>query len=135
MGPARLPVLLLRRSVEPMIPAEAVEVAARAMNPAAWGPQVWTFQAHGETPTEARNRVQQEALQQARAALEAAAPHMLEDKRGDGDYRPGWDDRKTLSSLWQKHAPLPDEGLSERVYEALIAVATWGYQQRKDEEL
>ena len=60
-----------------MIPAEAVEAAARAMNPRAWGPQVWTFQAHGEAPTEARNRVQQEALQQARAALEAAAPHML----------------------------------------------------------
>lgn len=97
-----------------MIPAEAVEAAAKAI----WqGP----LNTHRE--------------QVMRAALEAAAPHMREDKRGDGDYRPGWDDRKTLSSLWQEHAPLPDEGLSERVYEALIAVATWGYQQRKDEEL
>jgi hypothetical protein len=58
------------------IPAIAIEAAARAMNPAVWGPQIWTFQAHGETPTEARNRVQQEALQQARAALEAAAPYV-----------------------------------------------------------
>lgn len=58
------------------IPAIAIEAAARAINPAVWGPQVWTFQAHGETPTEARNRVQQEALQQARAVLEAAAPYV-----------------------------------------------------------
>ena len=54
---------------------------------------------------------------------------------GEGDYLPGWDDRKTLAALWQEHAPLPAEGLSEAVYDALIAVATWGYQQRKDEEL
>jgi hypothetical protein len=102
-----------------VIPAEAVEAALRALLP-------------GTEP---------EALKggfwwgNVETILEAAAPHMLEDKRGDGDYRPGWDDRKTLSSLWQEHAPLPDEGLSERVYEALIAVATWGYQQRMDEEL
>lgn len=67
-----------------------------------------------------------------RRALEAAAPYM---HRGDGDYRPGWDDRKKLSGVWQEHAPLPAEGLSERVYEALIEVAAWGYQQRMDEEV
>lgn len=54
---------------------------------------------------------------------------------GDGDYMPGWDDRKTLASLWQQYAPLPADGLSEAVYEALIAVAAWGYQQRRDEAL
>ena len=54
--------------------------------------------------------------------------------RGEFDYLPGWDDRKTLADVWQEHAPLPDEGLSERVYDALIAVAKWGYQQRADEE-
>ncbi len=37
----------------------------------------------------------------------------------------GWDDRKTLSDLWQDHAPLPEEGLTERVYEALLAVARY----------
>lgn len=94
-----------------MIPVEAVEAARKV-----------AFERYGTKPDAAYLRT----------ILEAAAPHML---RGDGDYRPGWDDRKTLSSLWQEHAPLPDEGLSERVYEALIAVATWGYQQRKDEEL
>ena len=105
-----------------MIPAGAVTAAAKA-----WvGEHVWRDSEEAHQGTYMRN---------ARVILEAAAPHMREDKRGDGDYRPGWDDRKTLSSLWQEHAPLPDEGLSERVYEALIAVATWGYQQRKDEEL
>lgn len=57
----------------------------------------------------------------------------MSENRGAGDYLPGWDDRKTLASLWQEHAPLPQEGLTERVYDALIAVATWGYQQRSDE--
>lgn len=108
-----------------MIPAEAVEAAAKAM---ADVDPLWPDGAWETMPDELR----EQALGMAGVALEAAAPHML---RGDGDYRPGWDDRKTLSSLWQEHAPLPDEGLSERVYEALIAVATWGYQQRKDEEL
>ena len=72
------------------------------------------------------------------ATLEAAAPHMLAPgtpERGEGDYLPGWDYRKTLASLWQEHAMLPVGGLSERVYEALIAVATWGYEQRKAEDL
>ena len=32
------------------------------------------------------------------------------------------------------YARLPEAGLSEAVYEALIAVACWGYQQRADEE-
>jgi len=59
------------------IPDAAVEAAARAMAPAAWGPSVWQFRAHGETSHEARDRVQQESLRDARAALEAAAPHML----------------------------------------------------------
>ena len=52
---------------------------------------------------------------------------------GEGDYLPGWDDRKTLASLWQDHCPLPEEGLTERVYDALIAVAKWGYEQRAAE--
>jgi len=71
-------------------------------------------------------------------AVEAAAPHLMADskpKLGEGDYMPGWDDRKTLAELWQQHAPLPEGGLREGTYDALIAVATWGYQQRKDEEL
>lgn len=55
---------------------EAVEAAARAMSPAAWGPQVWQFAAHGETPTAARNRVQKESLEAARNAIEAAAPYL-----------------------------------------------------------
>lgn len=54
--------------------------------------------------------------------------------RGEFDYLPSWDDRKTLADVWQAHAPLPHEGLSEAVYDALIAVATWGYKQRADEE-
>jgi hypothetical protein len=37
----------------------------------------------------------------------------------------GWDNRKTLAHLWQQHAPLPAEGLSENVYSALIAVANY----------
>lgn len=54
--------------------------------------------------------------------------------QGEGDYLPGWDDRKKLSAIWQERAPLPAEGLTERVYEALIAVAMWGYEQRATEE-
>lgn len=111
-----------------MIPAEAVEAAARGLARHKWPTAIGVWESFGQG-------MQDDFRDQARAALEAAAPHMREDKRGDGDYRPGWDDRKTLSSLWQEHAPLPDEGLSERVYEALIEVAAWGYQQRKDEEL
>ncbi len=45
----------------------------------------------------------------------------------DGWGRPDWDGRKTLSDVWQDHAPLPAEGLTDRVYEALIAVACAGY--------
>jgi hypothetical protein len=60
-----------------VIPDEAVEAAARAMAPAVWGPSVWQFAAHGETPTAARDRVQKQALQDARRALEAAAPHLM----------------------------------------------------------
>lgn len=112
-----------------MIPAAAVEAAAKGIFDVRDDP--YDLDEWGDLDATAREPY----VCHARAALEAAAPHIREDKRGDGDYRPGWDDRKTLSSLWQEHAPLPDEGLSERVYEALIAVATWGYQQRKDEEL
>lgn len=54
--------------------------------------------------------------------------------RGEGDYLPGWDDRKELAELWQQHTPLPEAGLSESVYDALIAVAKWGYEQRATEE-
>ena len=59
------------------IPDAAIEAAARAMTPAVWGPSVWQFAAHGETPTAARDRVQQESLQAARRALEAAAPFIV----------------------------------------------------------
>lgn len=89
------------------IPAEAVEAAARAMNPAVWGPQVWTFQAHGETPTEARNRVQREALQQARAALEAAAPHMMA-AAWDQGYKTGLFDREFYSANPNPYRTSPD---------------------------
>jgi hypothetical protein len=58
------------------ITEEAVEAAARVMAPSAWGPSVWQFAAHGEAPTDARDRVQRQALQDARRALEAAAPYM-----------------------------------------------------------
>ena len=47
------------------------------MAPAVWGPSVWQFAAHGESPTDARNRVQKQALQDARAVLAAAAPHLM----------------------------------------------------------
>jgi len=67
----------------------AVEAAARAMAPAVWGPSVWQFAAHGEAPADARDRVQQQALQDARAALEAAAPHMLAEAWDEGSVA-GW---------------------------------------------
>lgn len=95
-----------------MIPAQAVEVAREQLD--AMGIYV--------------------SPKYMRAALEAAAPHR-QDNRGNGDYLPGWDDRKTLAGIWQEYAPLPEEGLSDGVYAALIAVASWGYEQRKDEEL
>lgn len=44
----------------------------------------------------------------------------------------GWDDRKALAGLWQDHAPLPEEGLTERVYDALIAVASYGAGRAHD---
>ena len=100
-----------------MIPDEAVEAAA------------WAY-THAAPYLSTENAI--------REALEAAAPHMMADRKpklGEGDYLPGWDDRKTLAELWQQHSPLPEGGLREGTYDALIAVATWGYQQRKDEEL
>lgn len=101
-----------------MISEEAVEAAAMA---------IYAANGFGESGHELADY-----RPDARGALEAAAPFL---QRGDGDYRPGWDDRKTLSDLWQEHSPLPEEGLSERVYEALIEIAAWGYQRRMDEEL
>lgn len=41
----------------------------------------------------------------------------------------GWDDRKTLADIWQDHARLPEAGLSEQVYDALVAVARYGAAQ------
>lgn len=41
----------------------------------------------------------------------------------------GWDDRKTLLDIWQEHAPLPETGLNDGIYEALLAVARWGARQ------
>jgi len=104
-----------------VIPVEAVEAAAKALDPQTMG--------SGGALAE---KFKAETREEARRILEAAAPHML---AGDGENRPGWDDRKTLSNLWQEHAPLPTEGLSERVHEALIEIAAWGYQRRADEEL
>jgi|SRR6187551_2008068 len=37
-----------------------------------------------------------------------------------------WDDRKDLSWEWQKHQTLPEEGLSDKTYAALLAIAKWG---------
>jgi len=49
--------------------------------------------------------------------------------------RPSWDDRKDLLDLWQKYAPLPDVGLREGgIFNALIAIADWGYMRRVEEE-
>ncbi|MDF2805455.1 MAG: hypothetical protein K0S43_401 [Cellulosimicrobium sp.] len=52
--------------------------------------------------------------------------------RFDGEP-PGWDDRKALADVWQDHAPLPPDGLSEDVYRALIAVARWGFDRGLDQ--
>lgn len=52
---------------------------------------------------------------------------------GEGDYLPGWDDRKELAEIFQQHCTLPpDLGLSD-IDDALIAVAKWGYEQRRAE--
>lgn len=59
---------------------ERIEAAARAMSPRVWGPQVWTFVAHGESPTTARERVQRESLKQAQAGLAAADAVMFADE-------------------------------------------------------
>ena len=67
-----------------MIPAEAVEAAARTLSPAAWGPRMWTFGAPGDRNAAARERHQQESLARARAALEAAAPYMLAEAWDEG---------------------------------------------------
>ena len=44
----------------------------------------------------------------------------------------GWDDRKQLADIWQRHARLPEEGLSDAVYAALIAVANYRAQDIRD---
>jgi len=56
----------------------------------------------------------------------------MDDDRGT--WRISWDDRKTLSDLWQDHAPLPSEGLTQRVYMALIEVAKYGYARALDDD-
>jgi hypothetical protein len=43
-----------------------------------------------------------------------------------------WDHRKMLADLWQDHSPLPEGGLSERFYDAVIAVARWGAESAWD---
>lgn len=51
---------------------------------------------------------------------------------GDGidpQTMPGWDDRKALAGVWQEYAPLPEPGLSDEVYEALIAIAVYGWNR------
>ena len=45
---------------------------------------------------------------------------------------PEWDDRKVLLELWQEHAPLPDIGLREGIFDALLAVANWGYGRGRE---
>jgi len=110
-----------------VIPDEAVEAAAWAVDPQTMG--------SGGALAE---KFKEETRTEARRILEAAAPHLMADRKpklGEGDYAPSWDDRKKLAEVWQGKAPLPEEGLSERVYEALIEVAAWGYQQRADEDL
>lgn len=42
---------------------------------------------------------------------------------------PSWDDRKELLDVWQEHAPLPSVELRDGIYDALIAVAYWGYKR------
>jgi hypothetical protein len=44
----------------------------------------------------------------------------------------GWDDRKQLSDIWQDHAALPEIGLCDATYEALLAVARWGAARMYD---
>lgn len=50
------------------------------------------------------------------------------------DYyrKPEWDDRKDLLEIWQTYAPLPDIGLREGIYDALLAVADWGYERGRE---
>jgi len=38
----------------------------------------------------------------------------------------GYDNRKELADLWQDFAPLPEQGLTEGTYDALLHVAKWG---------
>ena len=120
-----------------MIPAEAVEAAAKVIA----GEELFRADCDGygwDADTDSSDHFMPGARRKALRYLEAAAPHLMADRKpklGEGDYLPGWDDRKTLAELWQQHSPLPEGGLREGTYDALIAVATWGYQQRKDEEL
>lgn len=82
-----------------MIPAEAVEAAAKAMYPHAWDDTTIPFIAHGESLADGRARVQRLARESALAGLEAAAPYMLAalaDSR-DGDlFRFTWAQREWL---------------------------------------
>lgn len=63
--------------------------------------------------------------------LDGSFPPALDELQAFSDV--GWDDRKKLAGIWQEHAPLPAEGLSERVYEALIEVARYGATLAEDE--
>lgn len=106
-----------------MISVEAIEAVATRVYPG------WQ-----NSPADWQDYFRRKATE----ALEAAAPHLIASRKpklGEGDYAPSWNDRKRLAEVWQSKAPLPEEGLSACVYEALIEVAAWGYQQRADEDL
>ncbi len=47
----------------------------------------------------------------------------------------GYDDRKELASTFQDYCVLPDVGLSEAFYEAVIAVANAGYDLAREHAL
>lgn len=47
----------------------------------------------------------------------------------------GWDDRKELASLFQDSCQLPEGGLTEEFYQAVIAVANAGYALAKEHTL
>lgn len=44
----------------------------------------------------------------------------------------GYDDRKDLASAFQDHCALPESGLSDEFYAAVIEVANIGYERAKE---
>lgn len=52
------------------------------------------------------------------------------------DYLPGWDDRKEIVyEIFQEKCPIPEDVDTRGPFaEALIAVASWGYKRRMEEE-